>query len=85
MQSVCREISPGHLSDTIYVWDHLLLLIFLLCFILMTVLMFTPALAGAERQVCILECAVHSLDSALDVRHPAKVVGYYPNIACAKL
>ena len=42
-------------------------------------LLCTPALAGTKRQVCIFECAVRSLDSAPDVRHPAEFIGHRPN------
>ena len=41
--------------------------------------MFTPALAGAERQSLRFECVVHSLDFALDVSNPAELITTRPN------
>ena len=38
-----------------------------------------PASAGAERQTCILECAVHALRSASDVARPVATVKDTPN------
>ena len=38
-----------------------------------------PASAGAKRQTCVIECAVHTLCSASDVSHAAVILKHHPN------
>ena len=46
---------------------------------LLTLLMFTSALAGAERQSLIFECAIRILDFASDVQSPTEPLTTSPN------
>ena len=65
MWVVCQGISTGLLPDATYVLERLIVVDSSWCSF--DTCESTPASAGAERQTCVCECAVHTLCSASDV------------------
>ena len=68
----------GLFARCIYVWERTLLLILLLC-LLFTHRLCTHASASAERQICLVTCAVRILIFASDARSPAEPSTHHPN------
>ena len=74
---VCWDISPGHLTGYYLCLGRPLLLILLLCYL--DNFECTPASAGAERHICLVEGVDRILGSAPDARLPIVLFEHHPN------
>ena len=74
---VCRDISLGQLTGYYICLGCPLLLILLSCY--PWTFECTPTSAGAEMHICLVECAVRVLGSALDVRPSVALREQHPN------